>query len=583
MADFRKRQTGEDLGAYLKAKQAFELSQTGTTTIDLGTPSAQETKKETTSVASLGGAGTQPVSNYTGVSIVDYLKSVGQASDYASRAKLAQQYGIANYVGSGEQNTQLLNLLRGGKTITPSINTTDKYIQDPNNPTASIPNPNYGKTTTTTKEEKSPLIPYDETNKTIMTSEEGLSDEAAEARRKLIAEQAETEQQEIESLTRQQQIKNLKEELGIEEAPTAPSLVSDYELLMSGQGITDLESQMNALKQTIRDTEASLRQGLYDEEGKLKPMELIGTAQRELQRQGQEQLDTLNRRYQTILDEYNTKMNYINNVMTFTQQDYQNATVAWQNKFNQAVQLNNLYQKEVDTVVATAQANLQTIVNLATEANKSFYDLDPSLQIQIYQDELKAGLPVGTYESLLTAKPEIAEILTTTTTYDAQGNQIVSFIYKNKDGTPGVVQTVKTGGYKEPEGVGGGFSDQEKRKLEQAGLSNAPRQEQLDYLYAKGEKERTMSDKEIKNKIAESYKNEYNKEEIKITLNKLNFTQADKQRSLEILDEISKFLDNPDKYYIKDDGIYEKRKTFLGIKGGMMDIFAKDKKVYSFD
>ena len=51
---------------------------------------------------------------YTGPSIVDYLKSVGQASDFGSRTKLATQYGITDYGGTGPQNTQLLNLLRGG-------------------------------------------------------------------------------------------------------------------------------------------------------------------------------------------------------------------------------------------------------------------------------------------------------------------------------------------------------------------------------------------------------------------------------------------------------------------------------------
>lgn len=48
---------------------------------------------------------------YTGSSIVDYLKSVGQASDYNSRASLAAQKGITGYTGSAAQNTQLLGML----------------------------------------------------------------------------------------------------------------------------------------------------------------------------------------------------------------------------------------------------------------------------------------------------------------------------------------------------------------------------------------------------------------------------------------------------------------------------------------
>jgi len=53
---------------------------------------------------------------YTGSSIVDYLNLAGQPSDFSSRAKLAQQYGIPDYTGTAEQNTQLLNLLRSGST-----------------------------------------------------------------------------------------------------------------------------------------------------------------------------------------------------------------------------------------------------------------------------------------------------------------------------------------------------------------------------------------------------------------------------------------------------------------------------------
>jgi len=49
---------------------------------------------------------------YTGNSIVDYLKSVGQSSDYATRVSLAKEKGIQNYSGTAEQNLQLLNTLR---------------------------------------------------------------------------------------------------------------------------------------------------------------------------------------------------------------------------------------------------------------------------------------------------------------------------------------------------------------------------------------------------------------------------------------------------------------------------------------
>lgn len=48
-------------------------------------------------------------------SIVDYLKSTGKDSSYSSRKNLAQEYGIDNYAGTAQQNTQLLNILREGR------------------------------------------------------------------------------------------------------------------------------------------------------------------------------------------------------------------------------------------------------------------------------------------------------------------------------------------------------------------------------------------------------------------------------------------------------------------------------------
>lgn len=48
---------------------------------------------------------------YNGVSIVDYLKSVGQDSSYAARSALAAKNGISGYAGTAAQNTQLLGIL----------------------------------------------------------------------------------------------------------------------------------------------------------------------------------------------------------------------------------------------------------------------------------------------------------------------------------------------------------------------------------------------------------------------------------------------------------------------------------------
>ena len=59
---------------------------------------------------------------YTGNSIVDYLKSVGQDSSYNNRANIYKTSGInmGDYRGTAEQNTAVLNKLRGGGGSVPS-------------------------------------------------------------------------------------------------------------------------------------------------------------------------------------------------------------------------------------------------------------------------------------------------------------------------------------------------------------------------------------------------------------------------------------------------------------------------------
>lgn len=82
---------------------------------------------------------------YTGTSIVDYLKSTGAKSDFASRTVLATKSGIKNYTGTTTQNTQLLGILNKAPATT-KINTaiTPAGLIAPINPTviqSTIPSP----------------------------------------------------------------------------------------------------------------------------------------------------------------------------------------------------------------------------------------------------------------------------------------------------------------------------------------------------------------------------------------------------------------------------------------------------------
>ena len=51
---------------------------------------------------------------YTGYSIVDGLNGIGVDSSFEYRTKLANANGIANYCGTAEQNTRMLEMLKNG-------------------------------------------------------------------------------------------------------------------------------------------------------------------------------------------------------------------------------------------------------------------------------------------------------------------------------------------------------------------------------------------------------------------------------------------------------------------------------------
>lgn len=72
----------------------------------VGQPQTNQVAGATTNATPL------PVSTYQGGSVQDYLTSIGQAGDYASRAIIAKQQGIQNYTGTAAQNTQMLQTLR---------------------------------------------------------------------------------------------------------------------------------------------------------------------------------------------------------------------------------------------------------------------------------------------------------------------------------------------------------------------------------------------------------------------------------------------------------------------------------------
>jgi len=282
-------------------------------------------------------------------------------------------------------------------------------------------------------------------------------------------------EEEINYYTNIKTLNDLKEMLGVDtEAPSHPQLEQTFKDLKSQYGIDATETKLNNLNSLIADKEAALRQGLYDEEGRLAPMELISTRQRELSRQAQEELDTLTRHRNSLVDEYNTKLNTINTLMSLKGTDYEYAKDAYDTAFSQKLQLQQLLAGNQSEQQQSAIANLSIVADLLEGSSGIVSD---EIKAEIKKLELQAGLPAGVTEYFINQAPG-ENILAQGSSTDANGNQFVYFL--TKDPVTGVIKTsnVYTGGVAASvvsEGLKGTkttFSDSDKKVLMATGLNN---------------------------------------------------------------------------------------------------------------
>lgn len=68
-----------------------------------------------------------PASSYDGESIVDALDSIGVDSSFSHREAIAAENDVTNYLGSAEQNHELLALLKIGQLKVAGDTADEKY------------------------------------------------------------------------------------------------------------------------------------------------------------------------------------------------------------------------------------------------------------------------------------------------------------------------------------------------------------------------------------------------------------------------------------------------------------------------
>jgi hypothetical protein len=356
----------------------------------------------------------------TNVSVVDYLNSTGKASDYNTRSGLATQYGISGYKGTADQNTQLLGMLKGGKTTTPTTPTAVVPV-----PTGQVTNPN--------------TYINENQNKDFATASK--------------VNDVPTRSSTTELMTQAKDLitGNLGQKPDFNAETKAMNLRTQY-------GITEGENQMTELQRQSRDIQAQKQARINSEKGKAVAMNVISGRVGEVEQQENERLTAINNSIQTLQSQLNTKYNVVDSIMKYASMDYDNAVKDYDTKFSQNMDMFDMVRNiskdektDIERQEDSARANAQIMIDTMNKNGTTFQQLSTDQQTNLTKLGVQSGLGSEFFKDVMKVSAG-KEILTTITNDDKTKTTIMY-----KDGTTKVIPTgLPAGSGIQPKSTGSG-------------------------------------------------------------------------------------------------------------------------------
>lgn len=376
---------------------------------------------------------------------------------------------------------------------------TRKYIQDPNNPTASIPNPSYGAildgqyktpplipTTPTAPITPKPTpgsgtYPEDLANSIQQTINQttkavsSLRDQQAALKQYGLTDTNQlkqsatgawipvTQSEEVEktpsvpppvvgtsdaerTAKRKEEIDKIKAELGGgATAPTVYKTAEDYDKLRKEQGLVKDEEELASIQNESALINEELRKYSSTAGEAVSEIGRVGAVS-EAERNASFRLEGLAIRENAVINRLNSKNAYIGNMLKLGLQDYQTSLDDYNRQYAENSKAVELYNADLDNQKKDAMAGFSTITNLLKDKNIDINTLDPKLKSQIQTLELQSGLPEGTFEAFMTAYPD-DNILSPVINEGADGSKTAYFFTQNsKTGQPKLIQTYPLSG-----------------------------------------------------------------------------------------------------------------------------------------
>ncbi len=373
------------------------------------------------------GQGGQP--NTSNPSIVDYLNENGVPSDYNSRARLAQQYGITGYRGTAEQNTRLLNLLQ-----------TEQTQGEDNMPTKS----------------PAPAAPNPQDQKNA--NNQALKDEINKAL-KVIESEANGKVDISGSATLVKKLEDMLNPDTTEEKPK--TLAQTFADKKAELGIDPLETDLAAKDAELKQLDVDFASTIGEEENRTVSMGSIRRRQSAQELEYSRLKRDLQVERDSLANQINQKYGVLNTMVKLTGDDYDNAQQRYQQQWNQAMQMTNLVKGIEDSAKTdferkqdNARANLQIMQNLLKNNGTDYNDLSSSQKLDIKNLEIQSGFPPGFAEFIHKAvKDPVVHYGNAFT--DINGNQIQPVMTIDEHGNP-VNINVNQGKVKASSSGGGG-------------------------------------------------------------------------------------------------------------------------------
>ena len=200
-------------------------------------------------------------------------------------------------------------------------------------------------------------------------------------------------------------IEAFREIFGTGQAPAVPSFRELYEEQREEFDIPGLQETINAYDQQERLILESVQRGIETAEGRPVDESVAQGDIRRLTTEEQRQLTTIGRLKADAVNRLNNANSAIETLIKYTSMDYTNAAQQYQSQISQFINLANLVGNQQNREQTRAAANASFIYNAVKDGNLTLDQADPSTVAQLNQLSTQIGLPTNFFQNLSRQQP----------------------------------------------------------------------------------------------------------------------------------------------------------------------------------